>query len=193
MDHLYADCGVSDTSIHDHLHADRVYRTDASRENYLALERVSPLSVCSELQYAAYVSNKPKVIYINMEDALEYLSRPTTYGVEAIMLNHLIDLVLDNLGNRDDIHSLIWDNFSEDVISVLEAQFNMDINEVLVSDAFNRAMQDLFELGKIIENYVINARLPLIDTLSFYKLHDRKRGTIALTLRTHQELFDDNL
>lgn len=193
MSHQHADCSVSDTSIYDHLHADRVFRTDASKENYLSLERVDPVNICSELQYAAYVSDKPKVIYINMEDALEYLARPNTYGVDPIMLNHLIDLVLDNIGQRDQIHNLIWDNFSEDVISVLEAQLNADTNEVLMSDVFNRAMQDLFEIGKIIENYVINARLPLIDTLSFYKLYRRSRGTIALTLRTHQELFDDNL
>lgn len=193
MSHRYGDCVVSDSSIHDHLHADRVFRTEASKEAYLKLERINPELVCDIPLYNAYIASKHKVVYVDMEDVVAYLNRAETHGVDNSMLNLLLDLVMDNLGRRDEIHSLIWDTFSDDVTSILEAQLNMDCSDVLMSDAFNRAMQDLFELGMIIENYAINAGLPLIDCMSLYKFHNRNKGAIAFTLRSHRELFDDNM
>lgn len=193
MSHRHADCVVSDSSIHDHLHADRIFRTEASREAYLKLERVNPTDICDLLPYMAYIADKHKVIYVDMEDVVAYLARSETHGVDNSMLDLLLDTVMDNLGRRDEIHSVIWDTFSEDVTSILEAQLNMDCSDVLMSDAFNRAMQDLFELGMLIENYAINAGLPLIDCMSLYKFNKRNRGAVMFTLRTHQELFDDNM
>lgn len=192
MSHRYADCVVNDSSIHDHLHADRVYRTEASKEAYDRLRRINPEELMEPSLYAANTVNLPKAVYIDMEDVVAYLARPETHGVDNSMLDMLIDEVMDNLGSRDEIHSVIWDTFSDEVTSILEAQFNMDCSDVLMSDVFNRAMQDLFELAMLVENYAINAALPIIDRMSMYKFHKRTRGSIALVLRSYKDLFDDN-
>lgn len=166
---------------------DNFFRHPISFEQYASLSIRQFESFQGVWDYQATVHQLSRVVIIDLKDIDRFLKSHDTPGFGAIDVGLIAEIVCNYVGT-DDLVDVLWCNLDDDIISEISARLGIDVDHHLMSEPFNTAMALVVEIGRLIENYLVNARFPLVNRESVYKAVDYKNGLLALRLRTYDEL-----
>lgn len=186
----YGDCLVRENAIDQYRTNDLAFREEITEGQYAALKRFDIEDIETEEIYSQITATLPTVIFIDMTDVYKYVKINSTHSLDNADISTLISLVADELGDESQLHSVIWEHFTDDLTSQLSAKLGVDENDILTGDAFNLAMENLYSIASIIVNYLVNVNVILINACSIYGYFQERNGVVAFKLRTFKELHD---
>lgn len=187
----YGDCSVKEEDVEQFRSNDLFFRSPVSMDNYRRLRRIGFDDVAEIENYNSFVALYPAVIFIDLKDIAQYIEINKINGLDNEDLNKLVEIVLEHFGEQDMLHEIIWSEFADKLANVLAAKLNLDYNDVLLGDVFNKCMENLFAIALVVINYLVNANTPIVDNLSLYKIGKINQGLIGLQCRSFKELSDD--
>lgn len=170
----------------------KFFRQGTTFDDFAKLPRVEFDVVEEQNNYLSFIRGLPQVVFVDLSDVQKLLNRDDAPGSDATDIRIIADIVCDFLGERSGFHEVLWEAFDEDITSEIAARFGSDESDLTIMQGpFDDAMEIVFETATLISNYLINARYPLVEESSVYKVGQCENGILLLQLRTHKDLVDN--
>lgn len=174
---------------------DLAHRSQINHADYALLQRVAFEEVETPLEYELFMAPYPKVVFIDLADYQRFIKTdaPEDTGskaFEVVDIKVIASIVCDMLGEEHAIHEMLWSTFDEDVNSMVAAKLRLDEGESWSSTAFSNAMEVVYAVNDVILRYLVNARFPILESISIYTLEKYEKGLLVLRLRTYNEVAE---
>lgn len=141
--------------------------------------------------YHQYTQGCAQFVFIDLGDILRYLRIGDIAGRGVIDIRIMADVTCDYLGDNSAIGEILWTTFEEDISEDIQARFGTEEMPCIHGEPFNDAIEAMYDVSLVIQNYLVNARFPLVETGSVYTVEKFERGLLVLRLRTWEELVHE--
>ncbi|BAW19133.1 hypothetical protein [Ralstonia phage RP31] len=167
---------------------DKFFRKPITPGEYASLVRRPFDSFDGKEDYLQYTEGLSLYVFIDMHDILQFLRVGDNPGYSVIDVKTVADVACDFLGEDSNIGDVLWNSFEEEISSEIQARLGAeDEAACLMGEPFNDAVGTMYEVATMVQNYLVNARFPLVETESVYTAEKFEKGLLVLRLRTWEE------